>query len=86
MILSQWSYIHKLHTNKELSKSIIFSIFGIFIKNQITLRWTELFNPQYDYEYSCDNNSMIIFPGWVEHGCGRSKPEVILILEEGSRW
>ena len=22
----------------------------------------------YDYNYSCENNSIIIFPGWVQHG------------------
>ena len=27
-----------------------------------------LYFPRYDYEIPCDNNSMIIFPGWVEHG------------------
>jgi Rps23 Pro-64 3,4-dihydroxylase Tpa1-like proline 4-hydroxylase len=27
----------------------------------------ELYLPKYDYTYNCNNNSMIIFPGWVEH-------------------
>ena len=28
----------------------------------------EVYFPEYDYEYSCDNNSIIMFPGWVKHG------------------
>ena len=28
----------------------------------------EVYFPKYDYEYGCDNNSIIVFPGWVEHG------------------
>ena len=28
----------------------------------------ELFFPKHEYEYSCENNSIIIFPGWVQHG------------------
>ena len=28
----------------------------------------EIYFPKYDYEFSCYNNSMIMFPGWVEHG------------------
>ena len=27
----------------------------------------DLLFPEYDYKYPCDNNSMIIFPGWVQH-------------------
>ena len=28
----------------------------------------EVYFPKYDYEYGCDSNSIIVFPGWVEHG------------------
>ena len=28
----------------------------------------DLIFPEYDFKISCDNNSMVIFPGWVEHG------------------
>ena len=28
----------------------------------------ELFFPEYNYELTCDDNSLIMFPGWVEHG------------------
>ena len=28
----------------------------------------EVYFPQYDYEYPCYNNSVIMFPGWVKHG------------------
>ena len=27
-----------------------------------------LFFPKYDYEFACDNNSLIMMPSWVEHG------------------
>lgn len=28
----------------------------------------EIFFPEYDYEYSCENNSMILFPSYIDHG------------------
>ena len=28
----------------------------------------EVYFPKYDYEYGCDSNSIIVFPGWVKHG------------------
>ena len=28
----------------------------------------ELFFPEYDYEFECSDNSMIIIPSYVEHG------------------
>ena len=27
--------------------------------------------PRYNYEFACDNNSLIMFPGWVEHGVSK---------------
>ena len=35
----------------------------------------EIYFPEYDYEYECDNNSMIILPGWVQHGVREVKIE-----------
>jgi len=42
--------------------------FSYFYKEPKKFEGGDLFFPQYDYELSCENNSMIIFPGWVEHG------------------
>jgi len=38
----------------------------------------ELFFPEYNYEFDCKNNSMIIFPTYVQHGVKK------IILEEKS--
>jgi len=45
-----------------------FLAFSYFYKEPKKFEGGELYFPRYDYEVSCDNNSMIIFPGWVEHG------------------
>ncbi len=45
-----------------------FLAFSYFYKEPKKYSGGELFFPKHDYEYSCENNSMIIFPGWVEHG------------------
>ena len=42
--------------------------FSYFYKEPKKFSGGELYFPEYDYNYSCENNSMIIFPGWVEHG------------------
>ena len=55
---------YKPHTDL----SYQFLAFSYFYKEPKKFDGGELFFPKHDYEYSCDNNSMIIFPGWVEHG------------------
>tara|TARA_B100000085_G_C18293645_1_gene411295 strand:- start:1 stop:663 length:663 start_codon:yes stop_codon:yes gene_type:complete len=45
-----------------------FLAFSYFYKEPKKFEGGELFFPKYNYEIPCDNNSMIIFPGWVEHG------------------
>ena len=42
--------------------------FSYFYKEPKKFTGGELYFPRYDYELSCENNSMIIFPGWVQHG------------------
>tara|TARA_A100001011_G_scaffold303617_1_gene317712 strand:- start:63 stop:719 length:657 start_codon:yes stop_codon:yes gene_type:complete len=42
--------------------------FSYFYKEPKKFKGGQLYFPKYDYEVPCDNNSMIIFPGWVEHG------------------
>ena len=45
-----------------------FLSFSYFYREPKKFTGGELIFPKHDYEYSCENNSMIIFPGWVEHG------------------
>ena len=52
------------HTDKAFQ----FLAFSYFYREPKKFTGGELFFPDYDYELPCDNNSMIIFPGWVEHG------------------
>jgi hypothetical protein len=52
------------HTDKGFQ----FLAFSYFYKEPKKFEGGQLYFPKYDYEIPCDNNSMIIFPGWVEHG------------------
>ena len=52
------------HTDKDFQ----FLAFSYFYKEPKKFSGGDLIFPEYDFEISCDNNSMIIFPGWVEHG------------------
>tara|TARA_S200002703_G_scaffold151407_1_gene150768 strand:- start:80 stop:736 length:657 start_codon:yes stop_codon:yes gene_type:complete len=52
------------HTDKAFQ----FLGFSYFYKEPKKFEGGQLYFPKYDYEIPCDNNSMIIFPGWVEHG------------------
>ena len=45
-----------------------FLAFSYFYKEPKKFSGGELYFPKYNYDYNCENNSMIIFPGWVEHG------------------
>tara|TARA_B100001113_G_C20938522_1_gene547624 strand:- start:116 stop:793 length:678 start_codon:yes stop_codon:yes gene_type:complete len=42
--------------------------FSYFHKEPKLFSGGELYFPKYNYEYPCNNNTMIIFPSWVEHG------------------
>jgi len=48
--------------------SMNFLAFSYFHKKPKKYSGGELYFPEYDYEFDCDDNSIIIFPGWVEHG------------------
>ena len=45
-----------------------FLSFSYFYKEPKKFSGGDLFFPKHNFEYLCKNNSMIIFPGWVEHG------------------
>ena len=47
--------------------------FSYFNKEPKKFSGGELYFPKYKYKYGCENNSMIIFPGWVEHGVSEVK-------------
>tara|TARA_B100001173_G_C15876107_1_gene499480 strand:- start:40 stop:690 length:651 start_codon:yes stop_codon:yes gene_type:complete len=45
-----------------------FLAFSYFYREPKKFSGGELYFPKYNYELTCENNSIIIFPGWVEHG------------------
>lgn len=49
-------------------RSFHFLGFSYFYKQPKRFNGGELFFPKHNYDYMCENNSMIIFPGWVMHG------------------
>ena len=51
-----------------IDKAMPFLAFSYFHKKPKRFTGGELVFPKYDYSFDCDNNSLIIFPGWVEHG------------------
>ena len=59
------------HTDKGFQ----FLGFSYFYKEPKKFTGGQLYFPKYNYEVSCDNNSMIVFPGWVEHGVREVKIE-----------
>ena len=52
-----------------------FLAFSYFYKEPKRFTGGELFFPKYDYELTCENNSIIFLPGWVEHGVTEVKIE-----------
>ena len=56
-------------------KSMQFLAFYYIYKEPKKFTGGEVCFPKYDYEYGCDANSIIIFPGWVEHGVKEIKIE-----------
>lgn len=49
--------------------SFAFIVFSYFHKEPKKYNGGELFFPDHDdYQYSCDNNSCIIIPGYIKHG------------------
>ena len=48
-------------------------VFSYFYKEPKAFTGGELYFPRHNYKYPCNNNSMIIFPSWVEHGVNEVK-------------
>ena len=59
------------HTDKGFQ----FLAFSYFYREPKKFRGGELYFPKYKYKFACNNNSMIVFPGWVEHGVREIKIE-----------
>ena len=47
--------------------------FSYFYKEPKAFTGGELYFPKHNYEYSCNNNSMIILPSWVQHAVNKVK-------------
>ena len=61
-------YHDKEYYEPHVDLSFQFLAFSYFYKEPKKFTGGELFFPKYDTEYSCDNNSIIMFPAWVKHG------------------
>ena len=59
------------HTDAQM----LYLIFSYFNREPKKFSGGELFFPKYDYEFPCNNNSIIILPAWVEHGVREVKIE-----------
>ena len=61
-------YHHGEYYKPHIDKAMPFLAFSYFHKQPKRFTGGELVFPKYDYSFDCDDNSLIIFPGWVEHG------------------
>tara|TARA_B100001778_G_C18528471_1_gene602381 strand:- start:72 stop:695 length:624 start_codon:yes stop_codon:yes gene_type:complete len=48
-----------------------FLAFSYFYREPKRFEGGELIFPKYNYTFSCDNNSVILMPAWVEHGVNK---------------
>ena len=55
---------YKPHTDSYFE----FLAFSYFYKEPKKFSGGNLIFPKYNYEFNCQNNSLIMFPSWVEHG------------------
>ena len=71
-----WDHVAGLCAGQDISdRTVQFLAFSYFYKEPKKFSGGELIFPKYDYELTCENNSIIIFPGWVEHGVSKVKIE-----------
>ena len=54
-------------------KTVQFLGFSYFYREPKKFEGGELMFPKYDYTFDCPNNSLIMMPGWVEHGVSQVK-------------
>ena len=58
---------YKPHTDRLFH----FLAFSYFYREPKKFSGGNLIFPKYDYEFTCDHNSLIMMPSWVEHGVGK---------------
>ena len=68
-------YHDKEYYEAHTDKSFQFLAFSYFYKEPKKFTGGELFFHKHNYELTCENNSIIIFPGWVKHGVKEVKIE-----------
>ncbi len=56
-----------------VDRTVQFLGFSYFYREPKRFEGGELTFPDYDYTYPCDNNSLIMLPGWVRHGVAEIK-------------
>ena len=61
-------YHDKEYYDPHTDKGFQFLAFSYFYKEPKKFEGGEIYFPKYKYELTCENNSTIILPGWVEHG------------------
>ena len=61
-------YHNNEYYDPHTDKSVMFLAFSYFYKEPKKFTGGDLIFPKYDFKIPCENNSMVIFPGWVEHG------------------
>ena len=52
-------------------RSMQFLAFSYFYKEPKKFEGGELLFPKYDYKVPCENNSIVIMPGWVQHAVSK---------------
>lgn len=60
-------YHNQEYYDPHTDRSFQFLAFSYFYKEPKKFKGGYLLFPQFDYKFTCENNSIIIFPGWVEH-------------------
>ena len=61
-------YHNNEYYDPHTDRSVQFLAFSYFYKEPKKFIGGDLIFPKYDFKLPCENNSMVIFPGWVEHG------------------
>ena len=64
-------YHNEDHYKPHLDSYFDFLAFSYFYKEPKKFDGGNLIFPKYNYEYACDNNSVIMMPSWVEHGVSK---------------
>ena len=68
-------YHNEEYYDPHTDSSIHFLAFSHFYKEPKRFKGGDLEFPSYDFKLPCENNSIVIFPGWVEHGVRKVKIE-----------